>query len=197
MNSRQKEGIKGLLLETEQRIEDFEQKLSQNTDNKVSKEQIQAFFYSISAIMEQVSKVISFKDDEKILQRIEDVKKYANSIVIEIQKKEDNLLYDVDIIKPIFIDGLKTKISKVKSSLDNDNKTDTDTNRLEYNQETQRYNNLHCGQPLKIKIEGNWIKVRIELSGFPASRDGWYFIDEKNGFTKKCIELENCEIDLD
>lgn len=64
---------------------------------------------------------------------------------------------------------------------------------LEYNKETERYNDLHCGESIKIKIESKWVEVRIELNGFPAKRKGWYFIDE-NGFTKKCIDLEGYEI---
>lgn len=65
---------------------------------------------------------------------------------------------------------------------------------LEYNKETERYNDLHCGESIKIKIEGKWVEVRIELNGFPAKREGWYFIDE-NGFDKKCYTLEGCEIE--
>lgn len=68
--------------------------------------------------------------------------------------------------------------------------------RLEYNKETERYNDLHCGASLKIKIEDKWVNVRIELSGFPARREGWYFIDE-NDFTKKCHTLEGYEIEID
>lgn len=67
---------------------------------------------------------------------------------------------------------------------------------LKYDNETERYNDLHCGASLKIKIDNKWVDVRIELSGFPAERKGWYFIDE-NGFTKKCHTLEGCEIEID
>lgn len=65
--------------------------------------------------------------------------------------------------------------------------------KLEYNEETERYNDLHCGESIKIKIDDKWAEVRIELSGFPAKKEGWYFIDEI-GFTKKCHLLEGCEI---
>lgn len=67
--------------------------------------------------------------------------------------------------------------------------------KLSYNEETERYNDLHCGEMVKIKVNGKYIEVRIELSG-TCERKNWYFIDE-NGFTKKCYTLEGCEIDLD
>lgn len=65
--------------------------------------------------------------------------------------------------------------------------------KLEYNKETERYNDLHCGESLKIKIEDKWVMVRIELTG-TCEKENWYFIDD-NGFTKKCIALEGCEIE--
>lgn len=34
---------------------------------------------------------------------------------------------------------------------------------LVYNEETQRYNNLHCGECFKIKLENEWKTVRIEI----------------------------------
>lgn len=69
--------------------------------------------------------------------------------------------------------------------------------KLEYNKETGRYNDFHCGANFKIKIEDKWVSVRIEYTGNNfGAKEGWYFIDE-NGFTKKCYTLEGCEIDLD
>lgn len=65
---------------------------------------------------------------------------------------------------------------------------------LKYDSETERYNDLHCGENLKIKIENKWVNVRIELSG-TCEKNNWYFIDE-NGFTKKCHTLEGCEIEV-
>lgn len=66
---------------------------------------------------------------------------------------------------------------------------------LKYDNETERYNDLHCGESLKIKIDNKWVTVRIELSG-NCEKNNWYFIDE-NGFTKKCHTLEGCEIEID
>ena len=66
---------------------------------------------------------------------------------------------------------------------------------LKYDEETERYNDLHCGQMAKIKINDKFIEVRIELSG-TCKRENWYFIDE-NGFTKRCYTLEGYEIDID
>lgn len=66
---------------------------------------------------------------------------------------------------------------------------------LKYDNETERYNDLHCGESLKIKIDNKWVNVRIELSGI-CERNNWYFIDE-NGFTKKCHTLEGYEIEID
>lgn len=65
---------------------------------------------------------------------------------------------------------------------------------LKYNEETERYNDLHCGEMVKIKVNDKFIDVRIELSG-TCEKKNWYFIDE-NGFTKKCYNLEGCEIEL-
>lgn len=67
---------------------------------------------------------------------------------------------------------------------------------LKYDNETERYNDLHCGAILKIKIDNKWVNVRIEYTGNFGAKEGWYFIDE-NGFTKKCYTLEGCEIDID
>ena len=66
---------------------------------------------------------------------------------------------------------------------------------LKYDEEAERYNDLHCGACLKIKINDKYIEVRIELSG-TCKRENWYFIDE-NGFTKKCYALEGSQIELD
>lgn len=64
---------------------------------------------------------------------------------------------------------------------------------LKYNEETERYNDLHCGESIKIKVNGKFIEVRIELSG-TCEKNNWYFIDE-NDFTKKCYTLEGTEIE--
>ena len=64
---------------------------------------------------------------------------------------------------------------------------------LKYNEETERYNDLHCGESIRIKVNGKVIEVRIELTG-NCEKNNWYFIDE-NGFTKRCHILEGCEIE--
>lgn len=61
---------------------------------------------------------------------------------------------------------------------------------LQYNEETERYNNFNCGETFKIKIDDKYIIVRIELDA-----KGWYLIDEY-GFICKCKKLEGCEIEL-
>lgn len=59
---------------------------------------------------------------------------------------------------------------------------------LRYNEETERYNNFHCGEVFKIKVNDKWKVVRIELDG-----KGWYVLDEDNK-RFSCKELEGCEI---
>ena len=61
---------------------------------------------------------------------------------------------------------------------------------LKYNEETEKYNDLHCGECFKIKINDNFIDVRIEMN-----EKGWYLIDE-NGFIKYCRALEGTEIEI-
>ncbi len=60
---------------------------------------------------------------------------------------------------------------------------------LVYNEETQRYNNLHCGECFKIKLENEWKTVRIEID-----RNGWYLIDE-NSNRINCKDVEGIEIE--
>lgn len=60
---------------------------------------------------------------------------------------------------------------------------------LEYNEETERYNDLHSGECFKIKVNDKWKDVRIEIG------KGWYLIDQ-DGFTCSCKQLEGCEIEL-
>lgn len=59
---------------------------------------------------------------------------------------------------------------------------------LQYNEENERYNDLHCGESFKIKVNGKWKNVRIELG------NSWYVIDE-DGFRCSCNQLEGCEIE--
>lgn len=59
---------------------------------------------------------------------------------------------------------------------------------LKYNEETERYNDFHCGESFKIKINNKWKSVRIELGKY------WYVIDE-DGFTCSCKKLEGLEIE--
>ena len=60
--------------------------------------------------------------------------------------------------------------------------------KLTYNEETERYNDFHCGECFKIKVNGKWKEVRIELS------TKWYLID-KDGFTCSCKQLEGADIE--
>lgn len=60
---------------------------------------------------------------------------------------------------------------------------------LKYNEETERYNDLHCGRYLKIKVNGKWKDVRIEKD------TNWYVIDEDN-FRCSCKRLEGSEIEI-
>ena len=60
--------------------------------------------------------------------------------------------------------------------------------KLTYNEETERYNNFSCGESFKIKVNGKWKIVRIELG------NNWYLIDE-DGFRCSCKALEGCEIE--
>ena len=50
---------------------------------------------------------------------------------------------------------------------------------LKYNEETERYNDFHCGECFKIKVNGKWKNVRIEMG------TNWYLIDE-DGFRCSC-----------
>lgn len=59
---------------------------------------------------------------------------------------------------------------------------------LEYNSNTERYNDFHCGEIFEIKINDKWKTVRIEMGS-----KGWYLIDE-DGFTSNCKKLEGAEI---
>ena len=61
---------------------------------------------------------------------------------------------------------------------------------LQYNEEAERYNDLHCGSCFKIKVNDKWKEVRIEMDA-----KGWYLIDE-DGFTSRCKRLEGSEIEL-
>lgn len=63
---------------------------------------------------------------------------------------------------------------------------------LKYDDETERFSDLHCGEMIYLKVNDKFIEVRIELSGI-CKKENWYFIDE-NGFTSKCIKHEGCEI---
>ncbi len=58
---------------------------------------------------------------------------------------------------------------------------------LKYNEETERYNDFHCGEVFKIKVNDKWKTVRIEMG------NNWYVIDEDR-FRCSCKELEGCEI---
>ena len=62
---------------------------------------------------------------------------------------------------------------------------------LRYNEETDRYNDLHCGNRFKIKVNDKWKNVRIEMN----TNDKWYLIDE-DGFICYCSKLEGAEIEL-
>ncbi len=59
---------------------------------------------------------------------------------------------------------------------------------LKYNEETERYNDFHCGESFKVKVNGKWKIVRIEMG------NNWYVIDE-DGFTCSCKVLEGLEIE--
>lgn len=59
---------------------------------------------------------------------------------------------------------------------------------LRYNNETERFNNFHCGEVFEIKINNKWKTVRIEVGS-----NGWYLIDE-DGFTCDCNKFEGYEI---
>lgn len=59
---------------------------------------------------------------------------------------------------------------------------------LKYNEKTERYNDFHCGESFKVKVNGKWKIVRIEFGS------SWYVIDE-DGFTCRCDKLEGCEIE--
>ncbi len=59
--------------------------------------------------------------------------------------------------------------------------------KLEYNKDTDRYNDFHCGEVFKIKINNTWKTVRIEKN------NNWYVIDN-DGITFNCQELEGNEI---
>lgn len=60
---------------------------------------------------------------------------------------------------------------------------------FKYNEETDRYNDLHCGHCFKIKVNGKWKDVRIEKG------NNWYVIDE-DGFFCYCSRLEGAEIEI-
>ena len=62
---------------------------------------------------------------------------------------------------------------------------------LKYNKDTERYNEFHCGDAFKIKIEGEWKEIRIELNA-----KGWYMIDNEGG-CYYCKDLEGAEIQAD
>lgn len=59
---------------------------------------------------------------------------------------------------------------------------------LKYNEEAERYNDFHCGESFKIKVNNKWKSVRIEMG------NNWYVIDE-DGFTCSCKQLEGLEIE--
>lgn len=61
---------------------------------------------------------------------------------------------------------------------------------LKYDNQAERYNDFHCGEHFKIKVNDKFIEVRIEKND-----KGWYLIDENN-FIKYCKVLEGCEIEL-
>lgn len=63
---------------------------------------------------------------------------------------------------------------------------------LKYNEETERYNDFHCGECFKIKVNEKWKSVRIEMN----TNNNWYLIDE-DGFRCSCKQLEGCEIEAD
>lgn len=65
--------------------------------------------------------------------------------------------------------------------------------KLRYDEETDRYNDLHCGECFKLKVNGKIKNVRIEMS----VNNNWYVIDE-DGFTCQCKALESkgAEIEL-
>lgn len=63
-------------------------------------------------------------------------------------------------------------------------------NKLKYDDETGRYNGLHCGDCFKIKVNGKWKNVSIE-----SNNKGWYVIDEDDFFCY-CNSLEGLEIEL-
>ena len=54
--------------------------------------------------------------------------------------------------------------------------------KLEYNEENERYNDFHCGEVFKIKVNDKWKTVRIEMG------NNWYVIDE-DGFRCSCKQL--------
>lgn len=58
---------------------------------------------------------------------------------------------------------------------------------LKYDEETERYNDFQCGECFRVKVNGKWKNVRIEIG------NDWYVIDE-DGFTCSCKELEGLEI---
>ena len=58
---------------------------------------------------------------------------------------------------------------------------------LKYDEELDRYNDFHCGECFKIKVNNKWKDVRIEKS------NNWYLIDEDR-FTCSCKSLEGAEI---
>lgn len=61
--------------------------------------------------------------------------------------------------------------------------------KLSYSEETERYNDFHCGEVFKIKINDKWKTVRIEMGS-----NNWYLIDE-DGFTASCKKFEGYEIE--
>lgn len=61
--------------------------------------------------------------------------------------------------------------------------------KLIYNEEADRYNDFHCGECFKIKVNNKWKNVRIEYS------TRWYLIDEDN-FTCSCKALEGADIEV-
>ncbi|MBR3255897.1 MAG: DUF5348 domain-containing protein [Clostridia bacterium] len=61
--------------------------------------------------------------------------------------------------------------------------------KLTYSEEADRYNDFHCGECFKIKINDKWKNVRIEMGA-----KGWYMIDEDN-FTALCKNFEGYEIE--
>lgn len=59
---------------------------------------------------------------------------------------------------------------------------------LQYNEQTERYNEFNSGECFKVKVNNKWKEVRIEIGA-----KGWYLIDE-DGFTSSCKRLEGAEI---